>query len=678
MGIRRKPPMKDVKKRIEHLREEIRRHDHLYYVQNAPQISDREYDRLFAELKTLERDHPELITADSPTQRVSERPLEEFQTVQHAIPMLSIDNTYNEEELREFDKRVAKGLEGAKYAYTAELKIDGLAISLQYEKGLLVRAATRGDGRSGDDVTANIRTIRAIPLKLAGGKELPEVLEVRGEVFMPKKAFAQLNTQRAAAGEMEFANPRNAAAGSLKLLDARVTASRKLTFFAYWMGKTDKPPTQTHFESMTQLKEMGIPVNEHIRYCRTIEEAIDYCRSWEDKKETLAYQIDGMVIKVDRYDQQETLGSTGRSPRWCISYKFAAEQAETVVESIDIQVGKSGTLTPVANLKPVKLAGTTVKRASLHNFDLLAKLDVRCGDTVVIEKAGEIIPQVVAVREKKRDLFESKPFAAPENCPQCGSAVKKDDNGVYLRCVNPQCPAQVRQRLEYFAGKGQMDIENLGPALIDQLVSKGLVTNFADLYRLRFDQVAALERMADKSAANVLENIEESKRRPLWRLIAGLGIRNVGGQSAQILADEFGSLEALMDAPAERLEAIDQIGPVIAESVYAYFHDSGNRRMLEQMRMAGVRPQTAQAKISASLAGQSIVVTGTLKHFTRQEIEETIKAHGGKSSSSVSKKTGFVVAGENAGSKLEKAQQLGVEVIDEEEFLLRIGKQNGL
>lgn len=666
--------MKDVKKRVEQLREEIRRHDYLYYALNAPEISDREYDRLFAELKALEAEHPELVTASSPTQRVSERPADGFEPVQHAIPMLSIDNTYNEEELREFDKRVAKGLEGAAYAYTVELKIDGLAISLRYEKGQLVRAATRGDGRTGDDVTANIRTIRAIPLELADGKGAAEVLEVRGEVYMPKKAFAALNAQRTEAGEAEFANPRNAAAGSLKLLDARITATRKLAFFAYSLGQTRKPLARTHFEAMAKLKEMGVPVNEHIRHCKTIEEVIEYCRSWEGKKEKLAYQIDGMVIKVDRYDQQEALGMTGRAPRWCISYKFAAEQAETVVESIDVQVGKSGTLTPVANLRPVKLAGTTVKRASLHNFDLLAKLDVRCGDTVVIEKAGEIIPQVVAVREKKRDLFESKPFAVPKKCPVCEGTVRKDENGVYLRCVNAQCPAQVRERLEYFAGKGQMDIEKLGPALIEQLVSKGLVKNFADLYRIRFDQAAGLERMADKSAANVMESIEQSKRRPLWRLIAGLGIRNVGGQSAQILADEFGSLEALMEAPVERLEAIDQIGPVMAECIYAFFHDSGNRQVIRDLLEAGVKPAAGKAKASDALAGKTVVVTGTLTHFTRQEIEEAIKANGGKPSSSVSKKTGFVIAGENAGSKLEKAQQLGVEVIDETEFLRRIGR----
>jgi DNA ligase (NAD+) len=666
--------MKDVKKRIEQLREEIRRHDYLYYVLNQPEISDREYDKLFAELKQLESEHPELIVPTSPTQRVSEQPVEGFEPVQHAIPMLSIDNTYNEAELREFDQRVAKGLEGAKYSYTVELKIDGLAISLRYEGGILKQAATRGDGRTGDDVTANVRTIRAIPLELKNRESAPEVLEVRGEVYMSKKAFAELNEERMEAGEPTFANPRNAAAGSLKLLDARITATRKLAFFAYSLGQVSRPLAETHFEAMQKLREFGIPVNEHIRLCRTIEEVIEVCQGWEGKKDRLPYPIDGMVIKVNRYDQQEILGTTGRAPRWCISYKFAPEQAETVVESIAVQVGKSGILTPVANLRPVPLAGTTVKRASLHNFELLAKLDVRCGDTVVIEKAGEIIPQVVSVKHAQRNLFESKPFEVPTHCPSCGQAVKKDENGVYVRCVNPHCPAQIRERLEHFAGKGQMDIEHLGPALIDQLVRRGLVKTFADLYRLRLDQLMSLERMALKSASNVLASIEASKRRPLWRLIAGLGIRNIGAQSAQILANEFGSLEALMKASKERLEQIEQIGPVVAQSVYDYFHNPQNIRVLQELLEAGVCPTVEQVKQSDALAGKTIVVTGTLKHFSRQQIEQTIQAHGGKPSSSVSKKTSFVVAGENAGSKLEKARQLGVEVIDEEEFLRRIGQ----
>jgi len=664
--------MKDIRKQIERLREEIRRHDVLYYVHNAPEISDREYDNLFAELKRLEKEHPELITPDSPTQRVSEQPVEGFATVAHAVPMLSIDNTYSEGELRDFDRRIAKGLEGGDYEYTVELKIDGLAVSLRYEKGRLVQGATRGDGRRGDDVTANIRTIRAVPLTLEGDG-LPDVLEIRGEVYMSKKAFAQLNAAKAAAGEPEFANPRNAAAGSLKLLDARITASRKLSFFAYALGQVSRPLAQTHYESLQKLRSFGLPVNPHTQKAANIDEVIAICRSWEGRKDKLDYPIDGMVIKVNRYDQQDRLGLTGRAPRWCIAYKFAAEQAETVVESISVQVGKTGILTPVANLKPVKLAGTTVKRASLHNFDLLQKLDVRCGDTVIIEKAGEIIPQVVDVKIQQRHLFDSRPFEIPTACPACGGRVKKDDSGVYLRCVNADCPAQLKERLEYFAGKGQMDIDTLGPALIDQLIRAGLVKSFADLYRLRFDQLVQLERMGDKSAANVLDSIEKSKHADLWRLIAALGIRNVGGQTAQILADEFGSLEALMNASVERLTEIEQIGPVVAESIYEYLHNPANIRVIRQMLAAGVSPMPPKPKASAVLAGQTIVVTGTLKHFTRQQIEQTIKDHGGKTSSSVSKKTSFVLAGQDPGSKLEKARRLGVEILDEDQFLRRIG-----
>ncbi|HRV19945.1 MAG TPA: NAD-dependent DNA ligase LigA [Anaerohalosphaeraceae bacterium] len=664
--------MKDIRKQIERLREEIRRHDVLYYVHNAPEISDREYDNLFAELKRLEKEHPELITPDSPTQRVSEQPVEGFATVAHAVPMLSIDNTYSEGELRDFDRRIAKGLEGGDYEYTVELKIDGLAVSLRYEKGRLVQGATRGDGRRGDDVTANIRTIRAVPLTLEGDG-LPDVLEIRGEVYMSKKAFAQLNAAKAAAGEPEFANPRNAAAGSLKLLDARITAGRKLSFFAYALGQVSRPLAQTHYESLQKLRSFGLPVNPHTQKAANIDEVIAICRSWEGRKDKLDYPIDGMVIKVNRYDQQDRLGLTGRAPRWCIAYKFAAEQAETVVESISVQVGKTGILTPVANLKPVKLAGTTVKRASLHNFDLLQKLDVRCGDTVIIEKAGEIIPQVVDVKIQQRHLFDSRPFEIPTACPACGGRVKKDDSGVYLRCVNADCPAQLKERLEYFAGKGQMDIDTLGPALIDQLIRAGLVKSFADLYRLRFDQLVQLERMGDKSAANVLDSIEKSKHADLWRLIAALGIRNVGGQTAQILADEFGSLEALMNASVERLTEIEQIGPVVAESIYEYLHNPANIRVIRQMLAAGVSPTPPKPKASAVLAGQTIVVTGTLKHFTRQQIEQTIKDHGGKTSSSVSKKTSFVLAGQDPGSKLEKARRLGVEILDEDQFLRRIG-----
>ncbi|MBN1816952.1 MAG: NAD-dependent DNA ligase LigA [Sedimentisphaerales bacterium] len=659
---------KDASRQIERLCAEIRRHDYLYYVKNAPEITDRDYDRLFSQLRELEQNHPDLITPDSPTQRVSGRPLDEFKNVTHAIPMLSIDNTYSEEELRAFDKRVAKGLETLQYQYVVELKIDGLAISLRYEDGRLVLAATRGNGTTGDDVTENIRTIKSVPLKLLDG-DVPEVLEVRGEVYMPKAAFAELNRQRAEADENTFANPRNAAAGSLKLLDSRITASRNLAFFAYGLGQTSREPALGHYAALQKLADFGLPVNPNTQKAKNMDEVIEICRQWHQKKAELDYQIDGMVVKVDRFVQQQALGSTGRAPRWCIAYKFAAEQAETVVTSIDVQVGKTGTLTPVANLEPVHLAGTTVKRATLHNFDEVARLDVRQGDAVIIEKAGEIIPQVVQVLHQKRK-GNPRPCKPPANCPVCGDPVRKDENGVYIRCVNAACPAQLLERLKYFVGRGQMDIEHVGPALLEQLVEKGLVANFADLYRLHFEKLVQLERMGEKSAANILDSIETSKPRPLWRLIAGLGIRHVGGQSAEILAGHFGSLERLMDAGLEELEQIDQIGPVMAQSIYDFFRNEDNIAVIRQMFEAGVHPEKPQQKSRGKqpLEGKTIVVTGTLEHFTRQQIQQTIKDHGGKVSSSVSKKTDFVLAGQEAGSKLAKAQELGVTIIDEKQF----------
>jgi DNA ligase (NAD+) len=658
----------DVKKRIEKLRAEIRRHDYLYYVLNQPKISDRQYDKLFAELKELEQANPQLITADSPTQRVSERPLDEFVSVRHAVAMLSMDNTYNADELKAFDERVAKALPAEKYDYVVELKIDGVAVSLRYERGVLATAATRGDGEVGDDVTANVRTIKAIPLALLDGGKIPDVLEVRGEVYMPKVSFAELNAARGEAGEPLFANPRNATAGSLKLLDARITAQRNLAFFAYSIGEISQPLGENHHQVLQKLKEMGLPVNPNIKRAKNIDEVISICLGWNEKRLKLDYQIDGMVIKVNRFDQRDILGATGRAPRWCISYKFPAEQAQTIVESIDVQVGKSGILTPVANLKAVQLSGTTVKRASLHNFDELNRLDVRCGDTVIIEKAGEIIPQVVEVKKKSR-AAGAKRFRIPKKCPNCGSAVAKDENGVYIRCINPNCLGQLKERLKYFAGRGQMDIEKLGTALIEQLVDTGLVKNFAHLYKLTKEQLAGLERMAEKSAGNVIKAIEKSKTQPLWRLIAALGIRHIGGQSAQILAEHFGSLDALMKADKETLENIDQIGPTMAESVYEYFRDAENRSVIKELLAAGVKPKRPTKRRSDKLAGKTIVVTGSLENFTRQQIEQTIRQVGGKTSSSVSKKTDFVLAGKDPGSKLDKARQLGVKVISEKEFV---------
>lgn len=659
-------------KTIKQLQNEIQRHDYLYYVKNAPEISDREYDRLFAELKKQEAEHPEQVTPESPTQRVSEQPLSSFASVSHRVPMLSIDNTYNETELQDFDKRIAKGLEGAKYDYTVDPKIDGLAVSLHYKDGVLVCGVTRGDGQNGDDVTANVRTIRAIPLHLLG-KDVPNELEVRGEVYMPKQAFVELNTQRVKQGEAEFANPRNAAAGSLKLLDARITATRKLSFFAYSLGYSSEPFAKTHWEALQRFKALGLPVDPAAKKVSGIEAVLDLCRTWETKKTSLDYAVDGLVIKVNRYNQQDVLGTTGRAPRWCIAYKFAAEQAETIVESIDVQVGKSGALTPVANLKPVKLAGTTVRRASLHNFDQLRRLDVRCGDTVVIEKAGEIIPQIVSVKTEQRIPGNTKPYKTPAKCPTCNGAVKKDEDGVCLRCINLECLAQFQERLEHFVGKGQMDIERLGPSLIEQLIEKGIVKNVVDIYTLDISKLLQLDRMGTKSAKNILTGIEDSKTRPLWRLIAALGIRNVGGQSAQILAEAFGSLDALMTADIEQLEAIEQIGQTTAQNIYAYLHELKNIKIIEGLLKAGVKPEPPKQKSSDKLAGQTIVITGTLSR-PRSEIEQIIKDNGGKASGSVSKKTSFVIAGDNAGSKLDKAAQLGVEVIDETTFMERLRK----
>jgi DNA ligase (NAD+) len=666
---------KDAKKRIEELRAEIRKHDYLYYVLNQPIITDRQYDKLFEGLKALERANPGLITSDSPTQRVSGEPLAGFATVRHAVPMLSMDNTYNAEELRAFDERVAKGLGSSDYDYVVELKIDGVAISLRYEKGKLAKAATRGDGRVGDDITANVRTIRAVPLVLIAGKEkVPEVLEVRGEAYMPTRAFVELNKQRQKADELLFANPRNAAAGSLKLLDSRTTAARKLAFFAYATGEISQPLAKDHYEVLQTFKKLGLPVNPHVKRAKDIDEVIKICNSWDNRREELEYQIDGMVVKVNRLDQHEVLGYTARAPRWCISYKFAAEQAETVVESIDVQVGKAGTLTPVANLKPVFLAGTTVKRASLHNFDQLHRLGVRVGDTVVIEKAGEIIPQVVEVKKERRPKGTS-PFVPPTKCPNCGGDVKKDEEGVFLRCVNPHCVGRLKERLRYFAGRGQMDIEHLGEALIDQLVDSGLVKNFADIYKLTKEDLVELERMADKSAQNVIDSIEASKTRPLWRLVAGLGIRHIGGQTAQMLAEQFGSLDAIMKATEAELDAVEQIGGKVAESIYEYFHNERNISVIKELLSAGVKPELPKkVKAKGKLAGKTIVVTGTLQNFTRQQAEQAIRQAGGKPSSSVSKKTDFVLAGEEPGSKLDKAQKLRVRVIDEKQFIVMLDK----
>ena len=652
--------------KIESLRQQIRKNDYLYYVENRPEISDQEYDKLFAELKKLEEQHPEFVTPDSPTQRVGGQPIAGFKQITHAIPMLSIDNTYSEEELRAFDKRVAKLIETDKYSYVVELKIDGLAMSLRYEDGILVLGATRGDGAKGDDVTHNIKTIKAIPLKLQDNP--PDVLEVRGEVYMPKKAFAKLNEEKEKNGEPLLANPRNAAAGSLKQLDPKITAKRNLSFFAYSLGETSKAIATTHFENLGKLRKFGLPVNEFTTKAKNIEEVIGLCEKFEKQRFSLDYQIDGLVIKVDQLEYYETLGTTGRAPRWCMSYKYAPEQAKTKVLSIEVQVGKTGILTPVANFEPVLLAGTTVKRASLHNFDEVERLDVRQGDTVIIEKAGEIIPQVVEVKKEHRHK-DAKPFGPPGKCPICGSKTEKDPAGVYIRCVSTSCPAQLKEKLRYFAGRDQMDIENLGPALIEQLVDKGYVKDFSDLYKLDIFTMLSLERMAQKSAEKVLDGIEKSKSQTLGRLLSGLGILHVGQQNAEILAEHFGSIEALKNATEQELTSIDQIGPVLAKSIYEYFHNPQNLKVIDKLIAAGVNTIQKKTQKSDKLEGKTFVVTGTLENFKRDEIERIIKENGGKVTSSVSKKTDYVLAGAEAGSKLDKAQQLGVKIINEKQFI---------
>ena len=662
----------EIAKRIEELRRQIHRHDYLYYVQASPEISDQQYDRLFSELKTLEKEHPELITPESPTQRVAGEPSEGFAPLRHTIPMLSIDNTYNAEELRAFDTRVKKLAGHGEYDYVVELKIDGLAVSLRYENGRLITGATRGDGETGDNVTANIKTIRQIPLTLRDTSEVPEVLEVRGEVYMPIASFTSLNQQKANKEQPLFANPRNAAAGSLKLLDPSITAKRKLAFFAYATGQVSEEFAQTHWEMLEKLRSFGLPVNPHIEKASNIDAVIEICGKWDQKRKDLPYQIDGMVIKINQFALRDKLGFTGRAPRWCISYKFAAEQAITKVESIEVNVGKSGTVTPVANLLPVQLAGTTVKRASLHNFEELARLDVRAGDTVVIEKAGEIIPQVIEVKKELR-AAHSQPYQVPEKCPVCGSVLVKDPQGVYVRCVDTHCLGTLKERIMYFAGRDQMDIRGVGPSLIESLVDSGLVNTFADIYNLKKDDILTLERMADKSAANIITAIEGSKKQPLARFITALGIRHIGSQSAQILADEFDSLEAIMQADVEKLQAVEGIGPIVAQSVYDYFRSDTNLKVINELLAAGVEAKHSSTKISSELDGKTFVVTGTLEHFSRSDIEQMIKDHGAKVSSSVSKNTDYLLAGKEAGSKLDKATELGVPVISEQDFIKMLG-----
>jgi len=657
----------DVARRIEELRDLIRYHDRKYYIDAAPEISDREYDQLMEELRRLEAEHPELITPDSPTQRVGESTVEGLEKVVHSEPMLSIENTYDVEELREFGRRAQKLLPGEQIDWVVELKIDGVAMAIVYENGRLVRGITRGDGRVGDDVTHNVRTLRDVPLKLLG-RHVPELLEVRGEVYLTNSDLVRLNEKQQARGLPTFANTRNVTAGSIRLLDPRVCAERGLRFFVHGLGRCIGIRSTTYFDFLQEVHEYGLRPTPHARLFHTFEAAVDYCQELIERLHEFDFEVDGLVVKVNRFDQRERLGATSKSPRWVVAYKFEKYEAATRLLKIHVQVGKMGTITPVAELEPVQLAGTTVTRASLHNKDEIARKDVREGDVVIVEKAGKVIPHIVRV-EKHLRKEPLPPFRFPTHCPACHSKLVQDEGGVYVRCPNIECVAQIKERLRYFASRSAMDIDGLGEKLIDQLVDKGLVRSFADIYRLRKEQLVALERMGEKSAQNLLEAIEASKSRGLARLLNALSIRHVGAHVAEVLAEHFGSIDALMRASREELIALPEVGEIIANSVYEFFHSEYGRRVIAELKSVGVQmTATRRATRGGPLQGKTIVVTGTLENYSREEIEQRIKELGGRAASSVSSRTDFVLAGKDPGSKLEKARQLGIPVIDEATF----------
>lgn len=653
------------KKRIEELKKQLEYHNRRYYIDAAPEISDAAYDRLMKELINIETANPELKTKDSPTQRVGGAPLEGFKTITHKVPMLSLDNTYNPEDLREFDARIKKITE--KYTYTVELKIDGVAISLIYKDGYFETGITRGDGERGDDVTANIKTIKSLPLKIENGKS--GNVEVRGEVYLSKKQFEKINKEREAQGEPLFANPRNSAAGTLKLLDSGIVAKRRLDFFAYYLVDSAKYGIKTQWEALERLKAAGFPVNENITLCKNIDEVIETCAKWEKRRNELAYEIDGMVIKVNEFEKQQILGMTAKSPRWAISYKFKAEQAKTKLKKITVQVGRTGALTPVAELEPVLLAGTTVKRATLHNEEDLERKDAREGDTVIVEKAGEIIPEVVSVVLSERPAGAKK-FKMPVNCPVCGEKTEKYEDEAVRRCINIKCPAVVEGSIIHFASRDGMNIDGMGPALVEQLLKTKMISDYGDLYTLDIFALASLERMGQKSADNIVKAIEASKDRELDRLIYSLGIRNVGGRTAEILSDNYPDLKSLMAAKEEELSCINEIGPVVAHDIYDFFRVKENLQVIGKLEKAGVNTKRKEQRVKKNiLNGDVFVFTGELKAYTRGEAGNIVKSLGGRVSGSVSKETNYVVAGPEAGSKLDKARKLGVKVIDEGEFL---------
>lgn len=653
-------------KRIAHLREEIAEHNRRYYQEAAPTITDREYDKLYRELVDLEAQHPQFASPDSPTQRVGGSPLKQFAQVAHRVPMLSLDNTYSEEEVGDFYRRLERLLPNETIPVVIEPKVDGVAVSLLYEDGHLRYAATRGDGTVGDDITQNVRTIRSVPARLKG--DAPKVLEVRGEVYLDKEGFAKMNAAREEQGLPTFANPRNAAAGSLKQLDPAMAAQRPLGIILYGTGALEGAQLQRHSELFAFLKKLGLPTTERWWTEDSLDQTLHAIRELDKVRHDFAYQTDGAVVKVDSFAQREKLGFTAKSPRWAIAYKYETERAETKLHDILIQVGRTGVLTPVAALEPVFVSGSTVARATLHNADEIDRKDIRIGDTVVLEKAGEVIPAVVCVRTDLRTGRERK-FQMPETCPECGSAVQKDEGQVAIRCVNAQCPAQLRRRIEHFASRGAMDIEGFGEALVSQLVERGLLHDVSEIYALDAEKLGTLERVGEKSINNLLGAIATSKTRPLWRLIFGLGILHVGVSASRALSTHFRSMDRLMDASVDELQRINDVGEVVGQSIHGFFQEPANRALIERLGKAGVELVNYEPAPVANdaFANSTWVITGTLTQ-PRDEIAEMIIARGGKVSGSVSKKTSCLLAGGEAGSKLTKAQQLGIKIVSEAEF----------
>ena len=657
------------KEEVALLRNKIHRHDYLYYVKDSPEIPDREYDSLNHRLKELEGKYPECITADSPTQRVGGKVDERFRKVVHPVPMLSLDNTFNVDEVRAFHQRVVKALpdiEESSIEYVVELKFDGLAVALTYENGKLLRGATRGDGVQGEDVTANLKTIRSIPLEISA--EPFKKIEVRGEVYMPRKEFQRLNVLREEVGESPFVNPRNAAAGALRVLDPAVTDSRKLGVFIYSVGFLDNNICETHSELQKNLASLRFPVNEHNRWCSNFEKTLALIEEWRTKKNDLDYEVDGLVIQLNSLAYRKRLGNTSKFPRWAVAYKYEAEQAETEVLEIVCQVGRTGSITPVANLEPVFVSGSTVSRATLHNEDEIRKKDIRVGDRVVIEKAGEIIPKVVRVVDLRSK--RNKPFKMPTLCPECQTRIFRPEGEAAWRCVNAACPAQLKERLKHFASRKAMDIDHMGPAVIDQLVESGRVKNFSDLYTLKQEEVVGLERLAEKSAKNLIDAIEKSKSAGLARLLFGLGVRHVGQRAASILAETFRSIKVLKETSFEDMESVMEIGPVIAESLKSFLDQEANMQDIENLSNSGVvveDPEAARKEVGV-LAGKQFVLTGTLSEFSRDEAKKKIESLGGRVTSAVSTKTNYIVVGKDAGSKLTKAKKIEITVLDEKEF----------